>query len=58
MQLQIGQKFYDFEVAKRTDFSQDIVAVVTEGEQTKLGKIGTIDAEYQISPEWKRLFEK
>lgn len=58
MQLQIGKKLYNFDPAKSAEFAQDVVAVVNEEQQTKLGKIGEVNAKYLITPEWKQLFER
>lgn len=56
MQLQIGRKFYDFEVARSAAFTQDIIAVNVDGETTKIGNIGSVDEQYLVTPEWKQLF--
>lgn len=56
MQLQVGRKFYDFEVARSAAFTQDIISVNVEGETTKIGNIGSVDEQYLVTPEWKQLF--
>lgn len=56
MQLQIGQKFYDLVATKNADFSQDIVARADNDDRKKLGKIGTISAQYIVTPDWEQFF--
>lgn len=57
MQLQIGQKFYDFGVTRNPEFTQDVVAQVDDNGQKKLSKVGSVITQYVATPDWKRCLQ-